>query len=209
MSGTENPSIHSLLINVSPLLTQLAILIVELVLGKENAETLRGSTRDRVWSKLIHSDLRTKLQLLRLYRRVIRYIDLLVDIQGHQILVDGIFNGDPHPGNLLRLPDGRLGLVDFGQTKILDNEQRLGLARIIAAVGNGSGTREVADAMRKLGFQTKLDDDAVIARYASLFFDSDLEGKKMGLATPQLYFVFLNKSDPLLNVPDAASRFLV
>ena len=29
------------------------------------------------------------------------------------------FHGDPHPGNLLVLPDGRIGLLDFGLCKEL------------------------------------------------------------------------------------------
>lgn len=31
------------------------------------------------------------------------------------LFVDGVFHADPHAGNLLLLPDGRLGLLDFGQ----------------------------------------------------------------------------------------------
>ena len=30
------------------------------------------------------------------------------------VLRDGLFHADPHPGNIFVLPDGRLGLVDFG-----------------------------------------------------------------------------------------------
>lgn len=30
------------------------------------------------------------------------------------VLQDGFFHADPHPGNIFILPDGRLGLVDFG-----------------------------------------------------------------------------------------------
>ncbi len=30
------------------------------------------------------------------------------------VLQDGFFHADPHPGNIFVLPDGRLGLVDFG-----------------------------------------------------------------------------------------------
>jgi ubiquinone biosynthesis protein len=30
------------------------------------------------------------------------------------VLQDGLFHADPHPGNIFVLPDGRLGLVDFG-----------------------------------------------------------------------------------------------
>jgi hypothetical protein len=26
-----------------------------------------------------------------------------------QMLIDGVFNADPHPGNVLFMPDGRLG----------------------------------------------------------------------------------------------------
>lgn len=29
--------------------------------------------------------------------------------------MDGAFNGDPHPGNILLMPDGKLGLIDYGQ----------------------------------------------------------------------------------------------
>jgi ubiquinone biosynthesis protein len=31
-----------------------------------------------------------------------------------QLFTDGLFHGDPHPGNLLVLGDGRIGLIDFG-----------------------------------------------------------------------------------------------
>ena len=31
-----------------------------------------------------------------------------------QIFEDGLYHADPHPGNFIRMPDGRLGLIDFG-----------------------------------------------------------------------------------------------
>ncbi len=31
-----------------------------------------------------------------------------------QVFIDGFFHADPHPGNILILKDGRLGLIDFG-----------------------------------------------------------------------------------------------
>ena len=48
-----------------------------------------------------------------------RLIDLLFDVHGHQLLRDGFFNGDPHPGNIMLLDDGRVGLIDWGQVKRL------------------------------------------------------------------------------------------
>jgi aarF domain-containing kinase len=143
---------------------------------------------------------------LGLYRKTKNYIDLLVDVQGHQMLVNGIFNGDPHPGNLLALTDGTLGLVDYGQTKTISKDERLGVARIVYALGSGSNNNQIAEAMRQLGFRTKFDQDDTLAKYAALFFDSDTEGKKIGCATPQMYFATLTKLDPLVNVPDVASK---
>src|SRR5207247_2528547 len=31
-----------------------------------------------------------------------------------QSFVDGLFHGDPHPGNVLVLPDNRIALLDYG-----------------------------------------------------------------------------------------------
>lgn len=150
----------------------------------------------------------TKLRLLNLYRRTQKCIDLLIDVQGHQIFSLGTFNGDPHPGNIMQLNDGTLGLIDYGQTKTIAESERLAVARVVSAIGNGAGVEAVADAMRNLGFQTKNDKDETLSQYASLFFDSDSEGKRLGCATPQLYFSLLTKLDPLIIVPDAASKSL-
>jgi hypothetical protein len=40
------------------------------------------------------------------------------------IFVDGFFHADPHPGNLLLLPDGRLGLIDCGMVGRLSEARR-------------------------------------------------------------------------------------
>jgi ubiquinone biosynthesis protein len=51
-----------------------------------------------------------------------------------QIVVDGIFHADPHPGNILLLADGRLGLIDFGSVGRLDSELRSALQRLLLAL---------------------------------------------------------------------------
>ena len=38
------------------------------------------------------------------------------------VLVDGVFHGDPHPGNFLVMDDGALGIIDFGIVGRLDQE---------------------------------------------------------------------------------------
>lgn len=175
----------------------------ELLLGKEPDEHKSEESSLNKWS-LVRKP-KASLHLLSLYKRVRGQIGLLLDVHGHQLLINGVFNGDPHAGNVLEMPDGRLGLIDYGLTKRLTNDERLALARVVTSLGKDPvNNGEVAGAMRQLGFKTKFDNDDVLCKYASLFFDSDLEGKKLGYATPQLYLLYLKSLDPMINVPDSA-----
>jgi ubiquinone biosynthesis protein len=45
-----------------------------------------------------------------------------------------VFHADPHPGNLIVEPDGRLGLIDFGMVYTVDDEVRWHLATSIKAI---------------------------------------------------------------------------
>ncbi len=45
------------------------------------------------------------------------------------IFEDGFFHGDPHPGNIFIMPDGRIGLVDFGIVGYLTPELKENLAQ--------------------------------------------------------------------------------
>ena len=36
-------------------------------------------------------------------------LGLLLEVHGYEVFALGCFNGDPHPGNILLMPDGRLG----------------------------------------------------------------------------------------------------
>ncbi len=44
------------------------------------------------------------------------------------------FHADPHPGNVLLLPDGRLGLIDFGSTGRLDAFERASMGDLLTAI---------------------------------------------------------------------------
>jgi ubiquinone biosynthesis protein len=54
-----------------------------------------------------------------------------------QVLLHGVFHADPHPGNVLLLADGRLGLLDFGSVGRLDSSLRDGLRDVLTAVDSG------------------------------------------------------------------------
>lgn len=52
----------------------------------------------------------------------------------HMIFVEGVYHSDPHPGNVILLPDGRLGLVDFGQIGFLSSARRAEFLDLLSAV---------------------------------------------------------------------------
>ena len=59
--------------------------------------------------------------------------DLLDSLLG-QIMLDGIFHADPHPGNILLLSDGHLGLLDWGSVGRIDAGLRGALQRLLLAL---------------------------------------------------------------------------
>ena len=58
-----------------------------------------------------------------------------------QILVDGVFHADPHPGNVLLTPDHRLALIDLGMVGRLSSAMQERLFRLLLAISDGGATR--------------------------------------------------------------------
>src|SRR5262249_26525024 len=54
-----------------------------------------------------------------------------------QVFEHGHFHADPHAGNLLILPDGRLGIIDLGLTGETKPEDRQRIARAVRAFISG------------------------------------------------------------------------
>ncbi|MFA6223569.1 MAG: AarF/UbiB family protein [Desulfomonilaceae bacterium] len=54
-----------------------------------------------------------------------------------QILVDGFFHADPHPGNLVLTKDGRIGILDLGMVARITPGMREKLIRFLVAMSNG------------------------------------------------------------------------
>jgi predicted unusual protein kinase regulating ubiquinone biosynthesis (AarF/ABC1/UbiB family) len=56
-----------------------------------------------------------------------------------QILVDGVFHADPHPGNVLLTPDHRLALIDLGMVGRLSPTVQEQLVKLVLAIAEGRG----------------------------------------------------------------------
>ncbi len=57
-----------------------------------------------------------------------------------QIMVDGVFHADPHPGNVMVLRDGRVALIDWGSVGRLDSLQQAALRNLLIAVHRRDAT---------------------------------------------------------------------
>lgn len=71
-----------------------------------------------------------------------------------QILLDGLFHADPHPGNLLIQPGPRLVFLDFGLTKDLPPEFPAEMAQLTTAIVLQDAD-EIVASFRRLGFVTQ------------------------------------------------------
>ena len=61
----------------------------------------------------------------------------LLDCLLREVMLEGTFHADPHPGNVLLLADGRLGLLDFGSVGRIDQGLRSALQRLLLALDKG------------------------------------------------------------------------
>lgn len=65
-----------------------------------------------------------------------KLVDTLVQCSLRQILENGFFHADPHAGNLLACPDGRLCYLDFGMMSYATKNQRNGFLLAVVHIVN-------------------------------------------------------------------------
>lgn len=63
-------------------------------------------------------------------------VEVGVQCSLRQLLEHGFFHADPHPGNLLAMPDGRLAYLDFGMMSTILPYQRYGLIEAVVHLVN-------------------------------------------------------------------------
>jgi len=85
-----------------------------------------------------------------------------------QILVDGFFHADPHPGNVFLTDDNRIALIDLGMVAHVGGRMREQLLRLLLAIAEGHG-EEVAEITIRVGeAKPNFDEDELRRRVANL-----------------------------------------
>lgn len=65
-----------------------------------------------------------------------------------QILIDGFFHADPHPGNVFVTSDGRIALLDLGQVGYIAPRLQAHLTQLVFAISEGRSDDVVTYALR-------------------------------------------------------------
>ena len=84
----------------------------------------------------------------------VKMADAILDIAFKMVFEDGVFHGDPHPGNVFATPDHRIGLLDFGLVGTFTPRQRDEFTHLVLAVNTGDCSA-IARILLSLGRPTK------------------------------------------------------
>ena len=140
-------------------------------------------------------------------RRLDALLGRLLEVTVRQILVAGVFQCDPHPGNFLVTDRDELVLLDFGCTRELEPDTRRRYLDLVAAfVGGDLDT--LASRLHELGFRTRSGDPETLLRFAELLLAEFRERSAgRGPLDPQEMLAQANealeqlRADPVVRIP--------
>jgi ubiquinone biosynthesis protein len=124
----------------------------------------------------------------------------LLDALLRQIMLDGVFHADPHPGNIMLLADGRLGLLDFGSVGRLDASLRASLQRLLLAMDRGDPLG-VCDALLEVVPRPDEIDEQRLERELGRFMARHMSGGGQAAGTQMFTDLFRIVSGHGLSVP--------
>jgi ubiquinone biosynthesis protein len=99
----------------------------------------------------------------------------IIETSFRQLFEDGLFHGDPHPGNILVQPDNRIALLDFGLVGRLSRGQQEVLVTLLVAVALRDA-ESVARVLTRIGLpdahtsiaELRQDVNGILDRYLGL-----------------------------------------
>jgi len=101
----------------------------------------------------------------------------LIEIFCDQVLRDGFFHADPHPGNILVQPGPRIVLLDFGLAKDFPPAFRDGIVRLTFSILTSNRDGIVA-AFTELGFRTRTGSPDTLLAFSDLFLGNTIKARK-------------------------------
>jgi len=122
-----------------------------------------------VMTRLAGQDLSRSQTLSQLDAKTRREAARLITTVYMQMLFDhGLFHADPHPGNLVLMSGGGIGILDFGMVGRIDTRLREQIEEMLMAIGSGDSVR-LTQLIRRAGKAPPGLDDAALSVDVSEF----------------------------------------
>ena len=106
----------------------------------------------------------------------------------------GVYHADPHPGNLLLMPDGKLGLLDFGMVVRMDESIRENIEEMLLAIVEQDASRLGAVVMRVGSVPTGLDETSLsldLADFVAHYAHQAVDRFELGAALSEMIDIML------------------
>jgi len=133
-------------------------------------EFLEGETLSALRARRSDQDLDTPMRAL-------------LDAFLRQVVFDGVYHADLHPGNVVLLPDGRPALIDFGSVGRLDPGLRETVQDLLAGYIQDD-TARIADAVLRMAPVRDPEDEGDLRRDIAAFVADELgPGARIGVET--------------------------
>jgi predicted unusual protein kinase regulating ubiquinone biosynthesis (AarF/ABC1/UbiB family) len=99
-------------------------------------------------------------------------VEVGVQCSLRQLLEHGFFHADPHPGNLLATPDGKLAYLDFGMMSEIKPHQRYGMIEAIVHLVNRDFEGLARDYVNLEFLSPDTDLTPIVPAFANVFQDT-------------------------------------
>lgn len=101
----------------------------------------------------------------------------LIHFYCKQIFQDGLYHADPHPGNIIITPEGKIGMIDFGAVASISPQMRKGLTLFVEGLIK-KDTRLLSQSLQMMGFISKINDEETLDIVVDYFY-SKIRGIKI------------------------------
>lgn len=112
-----------------------------------------------------------------------------LEIYFSQIFEFGFFHADPHPGNMLARPDGKIALIDFGMVGKLTNREKYDFSSFFIAMANQQ-PKIMANHMQRLAINSEVQNVTLLERelegLVDEFITYDFERRNLDELTSRL-----------------------
>jgi ubiquinone biosynthesis protein len=116
------------------------------------------------------------------------------EVYMEMIFRHGVYHADPHPGNLLLMPDGKIGLLDFGMVVRMDDKTREDVEELLLAIVEQDASRLCAVVMRVGDVPPGLDETNLgldLADFVAHYSQQSVDKFELGPALSEMINIML------------------